>query len=198
MDELQRQLESLTEVVNSALLLRECESSRKLMFFIKRLLRQMRLENEWHASEILIEAYLRTRDQVQAGKAIRNPPSYLMSVAHNVVREKKREQQRHHGIQKKLANTLNAVSLPETNYQDAVNCEVVNSLWTSFNTLSDRDRQILDLRIVKGYQWSEIASILVEHGIEEHYGKALIAKLRKQGERALERLRKASLSVHDS
>lgn len=197
MDELQRQLDSLTEIVNSALLLRECESSRKLMFFIRRSLRQMGLNNEWHESEILIEAYLRARGHIQQGKVIRNLPAYLTGIICNLVREKSRERRRRFGIYRKLETSADTMTLPESSYQEEVSDEFVDSLWESFNCLPYRDRKIIELRVVKGYSWNEIANILVASGYEQNYGAPLIAKLRKQGERALAKLRKTLLFAND-
>ncbi|MEO0989286.1 MAG: hypothetical protein AAFY20_27710, partial [Cyanobacteria bacterium J06639_14] len=105
------------------------------------------------------------------------------------------QRQRTYGISQKLSCFQNVMFLPESSYEEGVSYEVINSLWESFEALSERDQQILYLRIVKGYSWNEIAYQLVEDGIEESYNKSLVSNLKKQGERALKKLRKGILSI---
>ena len=196
MNEVHKQLELLTEFVKHTLSRKEAGTSKNLMFLIRRSLGQMRLLNEWDESEILIEAYLRTRRNIESGEIIENLPGYLVRVSQFIILEKNRKRKRNYGISQKLSGfTPDVASLPESSYEEGVNYEIVNSLWDSFNALPEKDRRILTLRIVKGYSWQEIGYQLIESGIEESYDSCLAAKLRKQGERALEKLRKRILSI---
>lgn len=79
---------------------------------------------------------------------------------------------------------------PDGPYSEGVTQATINSLWSSFELLPERDRRLLTLRVVKGHSWKEVARIFVDDGIESKYSDALVAKLRKQGERAIEKLRK--------
>lgn len=198
MNEVYTQLELLTEFIRRTLSQKESGTSKKLMFFIRRSLSQMGLYNEWDESEILIEAYLRTREQIKSGAIIENLPSYLTRVSQLIIFEKRRQRKRSHGITQKLSGlTPDVVSFPEeASYHEEVSFGTISSLWNSFNSLPERDKQILVLRIVKGYSWKEIGYLLVEDGIEATYTNSLVTKLRKQGERALEKLRRRILSVN--
>ncbi|MEO1298282.1 MAG: hypothetical protein AAFW75_21370 [Cyanobacteria bacterium J06636_16] len=195
MDEAYRQLEILNDVIKQTLLRKEDGASKNLILLIRRSLTQMRLHYEWDESEILVEAYMRTRKKILAGEIIENLPGYLTRVCQFIIFEKHRQRKRHHNISQKLSGLSNVMSSTESSYKEGVSDEIVNSLWSSFNALSKKERQVLTLRIVKGYSWREIAYQLVECGIEKNYNSALVAKLRKQGERVLEKLRKRILSI---
>ncbi|ASC71239.1 hypothetical protein XM38_021910 [Halomicronema hongdechloris C2206] len=199
MDQPHKQLELLNQVIRGALSLEEGSTSKKLIFFIRRSLAQMGLQGEWQESEVLIEAYLRTRERVMAGEVISNFPGYLAQVSQYILLEKRRQRQRNHNINQKLFRSgSDVVSSPESSYGEGISQETVSSLWSSFHALAERDQQVLMLRIVKGHSWKEIGYFMVEEGLEANYTSALVAKLRKQGERALDRLRKRMLSVDNS
>ncbi|MDB9528157.1 sigma-70 family RNA polymerase sigma factor [Oscillatoria sp. CS-180] len=197
MNEIYKQLELLNEVVKRSLSLEEVSTSKNLIFFIRRSLYQMGLYPEWHESEILVEAYMRIRQQIMAGKEIQNLPAYLARVSQFIVLEKRRQRKRNYGIRQKLTHPDEAATdLPDDSYTEGIDQEVVHSLWKSFDSLPERDRQILTLRIVKGYSWKEVACCFVESKIEPRFSDSLIPKLRTQGKRALEKLRKGMLSVN--
>lgn len=198
MNEIHKQLDLLNEVVKRSLSLKEVQISKNLIFFIRRSLRQMDLYPDWHESEILVEAYLRTRQQILAGKVIDNFPAYLASVCHFIVLEKRRQKARSHTINQKLTRAEEDImSLPEESYTEGIDKDVINSLWSSFESLSERDKQVLTLRVVKGYSWKEVACSFVDLNIEPKYSDSLIPKLRTQGKRALEKLRKGMLSINN-
>ncbi|MEM6840004.1 MAG: hypothetical protein AAF609_24610 [Cyanobacteria bacterium P01_C01_bin.120] len=197
MNEIRQQLELLNEVIKRSLSLEEVKTSINLILFIRRSLNQAGLYPDWQESEILVEAYLRVRGQINAGKAIHNLPAYLTRTSQLIVLEKYRHRQRHVKIAQKLSGSKGDDLAIEASYTEGVNQTTINLLWRSFEALSERDQRVITLRIVKGYSWKEIAYILVELGIEPKYTPALIMKLRKQGERALEKLRKAMLSVNN-
>ncbi|MFE4104955.1 RNA polymerase sigma factor [Almyronema epifaneia] len=196
MDLVCQQLKRLNEVMNAALSAREEGSSKRLVFFVRRSLQQFNLYGEWCESEILIDAYLRTRQKIEHGEVIDNFPGYLSSVSFNIIREHHRSRQRKFAacqkMQKSEANVLNT---PESPYLDEKTSDFSNLLWESFESLRPKDQEILILRIVKGYSWSEIGDFMVATDKELRNDLALRSRLRKQGERALERLRKAFSSV---
>lgn len=197
MNEICQQLELLNEVVKRSLSPEEVATSKNLIFFIRRSLGQMGLSSDWQESEILVEAYLTVRRQIQDGKTIRNLPAYLTGVSQRIVLEKYRVRQRHARVAQKLSGCGDTFFSVEEPYTAGVNEATINLLWRSFESLSERDQQVIQLRIVQGYSWKEVAYCLVELGIEPQYNEALIIKLRKQGKRALDRLRKGMLSVNN-
>ena len=104
MDEDFKQLTTLTEVVKNAISLKESESSRKLMYFIRRSLGQVGLTGEYEESEILIKAYLRVRDKILSGSRIENYLSYLTRVSYFIILEENRQRQRQARLGKKLSH----------------------------------------------------------------------------------------------
>ncbi|MEM1308648.1 MAG: hypothetical protein AAF722_16735 [Cyanobacteria bacterium P01_C01_bin.70] len=197
MNEIRQQLELLNEVVKRSLSLEEVKTSSNLIFFIRRSLNQVGLYPDWQESEILVEAYLRVRRQINAGKTIHNLPAYLARTSQLIILEKYRLRQRHVRIAQKLSGRRSRELAIEAPYTESVNQTTINLMWSSFDSLSERDQQVITLRIIRGHSWKEIAYILVELGIEPKHTAALIMKLRKQGERALEKLRKGMLSVNN-
>ncbi len=198
MDEDFNQLKVLTEVVKDAISHKEHGSSKRLMYFIKRSLNQVGLTHECEESEILIQAYLRTRDKILAGARISNYSAYLTRVAYFVILDESKRRNRRGKLNKKLSYVdSEAGSNAEKAYTEGISHELVSSLWASFESLSAREREILILRIVKGLSWREIGILMVQNGQERVSGRSLESKLRKQGERALAKLRRQLLSVND-
>lgn len=198
MDEDFNQLKVLTEVVKDAISHKENGSSKKLMYFIRRSLSQMGLTHECEESEILIQAYLRTRDKILSGTRISNYSAYLTRVAYFVILDESKRRNRRGKLNKKLSYVdSEGGSMTDKVYTEGMSDELVSSLWSSFESLTARERHILILRIVKGLPWREIGYLMVQNGQEKRTGRSVESKLRKQGERALAKLRKQLLSVND-
>jgi DNA-directed RNA polymerase specialized sigma24 family protein len=198
MDEDFNQLRLLTEVVKDAISHKENGNSKKLIYFIRRSLGQVGLSHEYEESEILIQAYLRARDKILSGEYISNHSAYLSRVAYFIILEESKRRNRRGQLSQKLSYAESGADIIlEKGYAEGVSDELVNSLWTSFDSLSERDQRILILRIVKGLSWREIGTLMVRVGQEKNGGKNLESKLRKQGERALAKLRKQLMSVND-
>ena len=196
MDEDFDQLKALTEVVKDAIAHKENGSSKKLMYFIKRSLGQVGLTHEWEESEILIQAYFRAREKVLAGERISNYGAYLTRIAYFVILEESKRRNRRGKLNKKLSHDgTKTETTPAEGYVEGISDELMRSLWASFEALSPRDRRILMLRIVRGLSWRDISALMVKDGEEKNDGKSLDAKLRKQGERALAKLRRQIMAV---
>jgi|GEM_PF-3318952 DNA-directed RNA polymerase specialized sigma24 family protein len=199
MEEDFKQLKTLTEVVKDAISLKESESSRKLMYFIKRSLGQLGLAGQYEESEVLIKAYLRVRDKILSGTRIENYLGYLTQVSYYIILEESRQRRRQIRLGQKLSYiTFTQEIMPDGSFYEGVSEELIGSLWVSFSTLSERDKEILILRIVRGLSWKEIGFLMVSQGKERRFHASLEAKLRKQGERALTKLRKQLSSVNYS
>ena len=198
MHKIYKQLELLHEVVSRSLSPQEVGTSKNLIFFIRRSLNQMGLYPEWHESEILIEAYLRVRQKILAGQEVQKFPAYLTRVAQLIILEKSKQRRRNSNIRQKLARAGDDRDfLGDHPYTGNINPDTIDTLWSSFKTLPERDQKVLTLRIVHGYSWKEVAYTFVEWGLESHYSDSLIPKLRKRGKMALEKLKKGTLSVNN-
>ncbi|MGF1518978.1 MAG: hypothetical protein ACFCVB_14420 [Nodosilinea sp.] len=193
------QLRTLTEIVRDAVSQKERDSSKKLMYFIKRSLSQVGLTGECEESEILIRAYIRVREKIMAGTQVEDYLAYVSRFCYLIILEESRRRNSRSRLSQKLMFLANAQDVDrEPSYSEAFSDQLIKSLWESFASLSERDKKILKLRIVIGLPWQEIAVLMVEQGEESYFHKGIEAKLRKQGERALSKLRNKLSSVDES
>ncbi len=184
------QLDLLNKLINNILSQEGDESTRKIFFFIKRILRQFRLDSQLQESEILIDAYLRIREKIKSGESIKNISAYLNRVSYNIVREHSKKQKRSEKLHGRLLD--NGYGHPDIILGgDSSNYDKITILLESLKKLKNEDLEILQLHIVEGLSWEEIRGYF-----SSCKGKKLSnSALRKQGERALRRLREAYTSV---
>lgn len=193
------QLCTLTEIIKDAVASKEEDDSKKLVYFIRRSLGQVGLSGQYEESEVLIQAYIRVRDKILSGTRIHSFLPYLSRVCYLIILEESRKRQSQTKLRQKLRSIDNIQAAGESSsYSEAFSEDLINSLWVSFSALTESDKEILRLRIVSGLSWREIALIMVERGEEPHFHKGLEPKLRKQGERALTKLRHKLSSVDES
>ena len=191
---MKKQLELLTKVVNDTLSEEWEESTRKIFFFIKRSLLQFKLNGQLQESDILLEAYIRVRQKIESGESIQNMPAYLNRVAFNIIREKSKKQKKAEDLHIRLIN--NGYGHPDTTSgTDDTDSYKINVLLKALEELKPEDFEIIQLRIVNGLSWKEISEYLTSSENKEHSKNLSASALRKRGERALKRLRKAYFSV---
>lgn len=192
------QLKLLSEIVTKSLSEDSDENIHVIFFFIKRILRQFRLDRQFQESDILIETYLRIRKKIESEESIyiRNMQAYFKSVAFNIVREKSRER-------KKADYSLEHLIDHGYGFQDK-NSEIddsgidqISKLSKALKKLSDEDFELIQLRIIKGLSWNQINDY-INHSKDNINNKKLsVSTLRKRGERALKRLREAYFSIEN-
>ncbi len=188
------QLELLTKLVNDTLSEERNESSRKIFYFIRRSLRQFKLNGQRQESDILLEAYTRVRKKIESGESIENMPAYLNRVAFNIIREKSRKQKKAEDLHIRLIN--NGYGHPDTTSgTEDTDSYKINILIKALEEIKPEDLEIIELRIVKGLSWKEISEHLTSYKNEEYSNNLSVSALRKRGERALKRLRKAYFFV---
>ncbi|WP_036489762.1 RNA polymerase sigma factor [Myxosarcina sp. GI1] len=192
----QEQLELLAKIVNDTLSEEWDESTRKIFFFIKRSLRQFKLDGQLQESDILLDSYLRVRKKIESGESIQNMPAYLNRVAFNIIREKSKKQKKSEDLHIRLIN--NEHGHPDTTSEtDGSDSYQITSLLKALEELKSEDFELIQLRIVKGLSWNEISDYLNSSQDNENQKKLSTRTLRKRGERALKRLREAYFSVEE-
>ncbi len=193
------QLRTLTEIVKDTVSHKESEDSKKLIYFIRRCLGQAGLLHEYSESEILISAYFRIREKIESGVIIENYLAYIKRFCQLIVIEESRRRNSRNRLTQKLMSFDNdQEATKEPAHSETYSEEVIENLWQAFYSLSEREMEILRLRIVVGLPWREIAILMVEQRKEFSTTKGLEAKLRKQGERAIHKLRHKLSSVDES
>jgi hypothetical protein len=138
--------------------------------------------------EVLIEAYTIAIKKTKGGYVINNLPAWFKGTTFNIVRNIKKEIKRQDSIKSNFKDgqiemeKLSSYSLIDDDFK---------SLLKAFETLCEADRYLLNLRIVKGLTWSDIAEKMIQEGKENPTNmEKLLARLRQRHSRALDRLRK--------
>lgn len=153
-----------------------------LAFFIKKKLKQLRLE-QVDVYDVIAEVYLRGIKKITSGENIKNPGAWIRVTSHNVILEMSRKQKKEQPDSEFLENQVAPKTCKE-------NSEVqLNILRKSLENLSEKERLILELRFFQDLSWKEVRSILASKGeiLTE-------SNLRQKGHRALEKLKKSFFS----
>jgi RNA polymerase sigma factor (sigma-70 family) len=161
---------------------------RSIFFFIRRSLKQFRLDNYYNVIDVLTETYIRAINYVENQQEdIKNLQAWIRVTAYNVVREFSREQQRYQSLDK-YRETQHSLELAKIPNSLAIENDIepkIIILQSALQNLEDDERKIIEMRFLEGLSWSEIAKRL-----ESEEGKVInIAALRKRGSRSLQRLR---------
>lgn len=158
--------------------------------FIEARLWQFNLVSRYQASDVLRDTYLIARKKIINGEDIKNLESWLRSIAFNVIRNfRKKETRIENQILKLIENGLccdeaSSESNIENEYIDPVKQKALAKIW---ETLSEDDQNILNLRILQNLSWKEIGPIY----------EISAATARKRGQRALDRLREKFFSIYE-
>lgn len=169
-------------------------NARSLLAFIQRTIRQFGLQVYITEIDIFVEAYLRGVKYTQEHQTeIRQPKAWMRRTAYNIIRECKRDRQRYSAL---AFDELMDQGPPGQSAPDGVDStEIANSISTvlqALETLSPGDRSLIQWQIVEGLSWQEVQARLVAAGEDS----VPLATLRKRGQRALERLRRAYHTCH--
>lgn len=167
--------------------------------FIRHLLLKFNLIGSIHEIDILIEAYtIAIRRIREEDYEIRRPPYWFKGTALNLIRNIRKELDKGEKAREKIkSEQLNYINSKD-NLTDSIELEEnfrIKAVTNAIDTLNESDRRILNLRIVEGLSWSDIAEKLVDEGTEESFDSKLINCLRKRGQRALKKFRESYLSV---
>ncbi len=206
---------SETELFNNdvqSLLKPKNPHARSLLAFIQRTIRNFGLQAYVTEVDIFVEAYLRgVKYTQQHQEEIRQPKAWMRRTAYNIIREIARDRQQYSSIafdesmQEMPAtdSSLNSIldegaelieqmsvgddSWPLTEEKDNLSA-ALEAVQTALETLSLEDRRLIQWQLIEGLTWQEVQNrILAEEG-----GDLIsLAALRKRGQRALERLRRA-------
>jgi DNA-directed RNA polymerase specialized sigma24 family protein len=165
--------------------------ARSLLAFIKRTIHQFGLQVYITEIDIFVEAYLRgVRYTQQNQEHIRQPKAWMRRTAYNIIRECKRDRLRY-----------SAAAFDELMHQEPAEADgaapgavddeaigqAINAVLQALEVLSPGDRNLIQWKVVEGLTWTQVQTRLVAEG-EDRVSQAT---LRKRGQRALERLRRA-------
>jgi DNA-directed RNA polymerase specialized sigma24 family protein len=163
------------------------KSNHSILKYIRVMLVQHSLDPS-QAMDIFLEAYNRA---LRYEKKIAIPEAWLKSVCLNIIREKKRDQQRHEELDDCYHHSL--PSLGQKNWFDLDDAFVQGLPVSSYNhrlieeweKLSERERQVLTLRFILELSWKSVSDVRSS----EEAKPVTEASVRKQGNRALKKLR---------
>lgn len=163
---------------------------------IKRYLIQFSLDQDYEPNDIFQEAYIRGLKKIIKLEDIPCIPAWIKLTSLNIIREKCRDKEK----QKQLINRLQKHEIESKNLgMDysiySRNENYINILHLAIQSLDKKDSTILKLHIVDGLSWRQIGEHFVSIGEEVSNNDALIIRLRKRGQRALDRLRQNYYSL---
>jgi len=156
-----------------------------LLPWIHRLVNNFRLY-ETCEFDVLIETYTSAIEKTRQGYVIKNRPGWFKSTAFNIVSNLSREMKKKDLVQ----NMLKHDPLEMDNLEFCgESSDGILHLIKAFENLREEDKHLLNLRVVEGLTWSDIAERMINEGKENTISVETLARLRKRHERALKRLR---------
>lgn len=163
--------------------------ARSLLAFIKRTIRQFELQGYVTEIDIFVEAYLRgVRYTQQRQEHIHQPKAWMRHTAYNIIRECKRDRLHYSTLAfDELMGQGAADTTSSPTVDDAAITNAIDSVLQAFEALSVGDRNLIQWKVIEGLSWQQVQTRLVGEGED----RCSQATLRKRGQRALERLRRA-------
>ncbi|GJD22651.1 hypothetical protein RIVM261_076070 [Rivularia sp. IAM M-261] len=155
---------------------------------IKRHLLQFKIDDYYEPLDIFQEAYIRGFKKVIMGDEIPCLPAWIKLTALNIVREKFREKQKMNNLKEMYKSESELILTYNNNVNSTIDANV-ELLESAIKSLSKEDYNILKLHIIDGLSWRKIAEYLVSIKEELEVNELIVTRLRKRGQRALERLR---------
>jgi DNA-directed RNA polymerase specialized sigma24 family protein len=165
--------------------------ARSLLAFIQRTIRQFELQGYVTEVDIFVEAYLRgVKYTQQHQEEIRQPKAWMRHTAYNIIREWKRDRQHYSAVafdelMGQGAAMAEAASSPSID-EDVID-QALEAVQTALEGLSPGDRNLIQWQLIEGLTWQQVQVRLLDQGEDP----ISLATLRKRGQRALERLRRA-------
>jgi DNA-directed RNA polymerase specialized sigma24 family protein len=147
-------------------------------------------------TDVLMEAYLRTRSQIYEGKSIENIPGYLRGVCFKIIQEYSRKRGRFRDLENRLITndfylTVSSIDLSLEGFSD----EQIEVLSQALEKLSPTDVEILKLRIIEELSWDQVVERI---NAKSDGGKRLSNQAaRKKGSRALKRLQQNFIEIQE-
>lgn len=159
--------------------------------YIKRTLRQFNLDRICSVEEIISEVYVRGIASIEAGKTIDKPLAWLKVTCLNVIREMSRSRNNQlHRLQGLDSDWIEHEALMHNLADDSTVDEFIHAklaaIRDSLSQLSLKEQELLRLRFAEGLSWKQVGDRLAVSGWQFQDE----VTLRKQGSRAIKRLRK--------
>lgn len=186
LSEVEASLDRLHEFMRGTMSSHGTSRPHRLLWLIGRWLKQFNLDSQIDASEILVEAYLRTRSQILKGKPIKNFPAWLNSVSYKVIQEHSRKEKYRDLLTQRLIRSGQYCTEDDIHGNEFAGSNI-RALLQALADLNAEELEILDLRIIQGFSWKEVRTHLRASG-----GKDISeSTLRQKGARSLKHLRDA-------
>jgi len=164
--------------------------SKPIFSFIRGKLHQYDLQSHCNETEILLETYIRTTNHIAQGGKITNAAAWTKAVAFNIIRETARRKPKNQQIDPSILENL----LSRRDSGDGGDCtdltEQMVKIRDAFQLLSLKERLLIQYKVVMNKSWTTIQDSLKQEGHGDHS----LAALRKQKERALNKL----LNIYNS
>jgi len=157
--------------------------------FVRKGLHQFHLSSFYNEFDVVFEAYERAVRHLDRGGTIDNLPAWFKSTCYNIIRERSKQREKQLSIFDRIKNIVDSIFHSEEivpNYAVGKNLEW---LTRSLHRLTPEQKLILELRIVKGLPWKDVAEHFVREQLAEKNDRKLQDRLRKEYSRLLKSLR---------
>ena len=182
--EIQTRLCHLENFMDEVLSSQRASRPHKLFFLIERWLRQFHLDSQIDSSEILVEAYMRTRSKILKGVNIERFPAWFNRVSFKIIQEYSKRKKYRDLLKQRLIRSGQHFT-EDIAHQNDPEHPNIEALLKSLEELKEEELEILNLRIVQGLSWKDVRSYWCNTKGKDISESAL----RKKGERALSHLR---------
>jgi RNA polymerase sigma factor (sigma-70 family) len=169
-----------------AALLNSSSSSGSAFPTITHYLKIYKLDGFYSSSDILAEAYIRGVKTVESGVSFQNVPAWVRRTCINIIRELSRRHKRYQLITDSQLANIASTSTSSYELLDSWDENIRNDVRNSFMQIDPQDQEILHLRLILDLSWQEVCEYLQKKG-----EITSVPSVRKRGQRALMRLRKA-------
>ena len=182
--EVQTRLRHLDNFMDEVLSSQRASRPHRLFFLVERWLRQFHLDSKVDSSEILVEAYMRTRSRVIKGVNIERFPAWFNRVSFKIIQEYSKRKKYRDLLNQRLIRSGQHFTEDITDQNDPEHPNI-EALLKSLEELKEEELEILNLRIIQGLSWKDVRDYWCKIK-----GKDISeSTLRKKGERALSHLR---------
>ncbi|MGB3191780.1 MAG: hypothetical protein WBB43_20455 [Limnoraphis sp.] len=185
--ETQEKLDKFDQFIEK-LVRKKNDADHNLIAFTRSRLRQVKLFGIYEELEIINIAVIRARSKILKGeKEIVNLKPWFKKIILYIIKEVYKKEKSNKARSEKLMDKTLLIS-DHMQLFESSSQRITDFLYEALNDLTESERCILILRETHNLSWEEVSNLLVEKKLEKPDNN-LVVRVRKKGNRALNKLR---------